>query len=166
MKRKMNLLFPVIVFTGFLFCNDAIAQPKKEKMKTGGFDLGAAKSAVEAANAKFMDAFRKGDSAAVAACYTSDGWMLPPNGDIIKGSSIVNAWGGFIRLGVKEVKLMIDEVTGNQDQLAEVGHYEIIGDQNQVWDKGKYVVIWKQENGMWKLHRDIWNSSMPAPAAQ
>ena len=28
-------------------------------------------------------------------------------------------------------------------------------------DSGKFIVIWKQEGGQWKLHRDIWNSSMP-----
>jgi len=27
---------------------------------------------------------------------------------------------------------------------------------------GKYVVIWKRDGGQWKIHRDIWNTSMPA----
>jgi len=36
-------------------------------------------------------------------------------------------------------------------------------DRGYVLDKGKYIVIWKQEEGQWKLHRDIFNSSMPAP---
>jgi ketosteroid isomerase-like protein len=31
-------------------------------------------------------------------------------------------------------------------------------------DEGKYVVIWKRHQGKWKLHRDIWTTSMPAPA--
>ncbi len=29
-------------------------------------------------------------------------------------------------------------------------------------DAGKFIVVWKQEAGQWKLHRDIFNSSMPA----
>ena len=29
-------------------------------------------------------------------------------------------------------------------------------------DQGKYVVIFKQVEGRWKLHRDIWNTSLPA----
>jgi ketosteroid isomerase-like protein len=29
-------------------------------------------------------------------------------------------------------------------------------------DRGKYIVIWKNQGGLWKLHRDIWNSSKPA----
>jgi hypothetical protein len=32
-----------------------------------------------------------------------------------------------------------------------------------VLDEGKYIVIWKQVEGQWKLHRDILNSSRPAP---
>ncbi|MCG6957208.1 MAG: hypothetical protein LJF04_14560 [Gemmatimonadetes bacterium] len=27
--------------------------------------------------------------------------------------------------------------------------------------RGKCVVIWKNEDGAWKLHRDIWTSSVP-----
>jgi hypothetical protein len=30
-------------------------------------------------------------------------------------------------------------------------------------DQGKYVVSWKKEEGVWKLDRDIWNTSSPAP---
>jgi len=26
---------------------------------------------------------------------------------------------------------------------------------------GKYVVIWKRDGGQWRIHRDIWNTSMP-----
>ncbi len=30
----------------------------------------------------------------------------------------------------------------------------------------KYVEIWKRENGAWKMDVDIWNSSVPLPAAE
>jgi ketosteroid isomerase-like protein len=46
----------------------------------------------------------------------------------------------------------------------EVSKYTLQGEGDQVLDTGKYVVIWKQEDGQWKLHCDIFNSSMPAPA--
>jgi ketosteroid isomerase-like protein len=29
-------------------------------------------------------------------------------------------------------------------------------------DRGKYITVWKKQQGQWKLHRDIWNTSMPA----
>ena len=51
---------------------------------------------------------------------------------------------------------------GTAGLLAETGTYEMYGDNNKTLDKGKYVVVWKQENGQWKIYRDIWNTSMPA----
>jgi ketosteroid isomerase-like protein len=29
-------------------------------------------------------------------------------------------------------------------------------------DRGKYIVVWKRDGGQWRLHRDSWNTSMPA----
>ena len=131
----------------------------KEKMK---MDLAAAKSTLQGQNTKFMNAFKSGDSSAIAALYTSDGVLLPPNQERIRGADIDNTWGSFMRMGVKEITLATDEVTGNEEMLAETGNYEIYGPDNKMWDKGKYIVLWKPENGEWKLHRDIWNSDMPA----
>jgi ketosteroid isomerase-like protein len=37
------------------------------------------------------------------------------------------------------------------------------GDGGAVMDSGKFIVIWKQEGGRWKLHQDIWNSSLAPP---
>ena len=65
-------------------------------------------------------------------------------------------------MGVKEIKLTTDDVTGNGELAGETGKYEMYGNNNKLLDKGKYVVIWKNENGEWKLYRDIWNTSMPA----
>ena len=48
----------------------------------------------------------------------------------------------------------------------ETGRYELYDAQNKILDKGKYVVVWKQENGEWKLFRDIFNSDLPAAPAK
>ena len=50
--------------------------------------------------------------------------------------------------------------------LSETGHYEIYAAENKLLDKGKYVVVWKSVNGVWKMYRDIFNTSMPAVAAK
>ncbi|MFC0775486.1 YybH family protein [Terrimonas alba] len=165
MRKKLNSLVVVITLISMTVCNDVSAQEKKVKIKTS-FDLSAAKSAIEATNAKFSEAFRKGDSVAVASFYTSDGWMLPPNSEPIKGEGITGAWGSFIRMGVKDLKLMTDEILGNQDQLTEIGRYEIVDNQDKVVDSGKYIVVWKPVNGTWKLYRDMWSSNMPMTRPQ
>jgi ketosteroid isomerase-like protein len=64
-------------------------------------------------------------------------------------------------MGVKEAKLDIVEVEGQGDAVIEVGRYRLSGAGGEMMDQGKYIVIWKQDEGRWKLHRDIWNSSEP-----
>jgi ketosteroid isomerase-like protein len=66
-------------------------------------------------------------------------------------------------MGIKEVKLEIVEIEAYGDIAIEVSKYTLQGEGGQALDTGKYIVIWKQEGGQWKLHRDIFNSSMPAP---
>lgn len=66
-------------------------------------------------------------------------------------------------MGIRDIKLTMDEVTGGNEIVAETGIYEVFADKGQAIDKGKYIVIWKEENGKWKMHRDIWNTDMPAP---
>ena len=49
------------------------------------------------------------------------------------------------------------------DTAIEVGKFTLQGEGGQTVDEGKYLVVWKQADGQWKLHRDIFNSSMPVP---
>ena len=68
----------------------------------------------------------------------------------------------MIDSGAKEVKLDTLEVTGMGEKAVEVGSFEIMDAEGKVMDKGKYMVFWKKEGSDWKLHWDIWNTSMPA----
>jgi uncharacterized protein (TIGR02246 family) len=125
---------------------------------------GGPRAAIEAANAKFSADFAKGDAAAVASHYSPTAWAFPPNGEITKGrEAIAKLWKGAMDAGVKEVKLTVLEVEGHGDTAHEVGTYVLSGEGGKTLDTGKYVVVWKRQGGQWKLHRDIWNTSMPAP---
>jgi len=122
------------------------------------------RDAIAAANEKFMAAFGQGDAAGLAALYTEKGQVLPPNGDFVTGKEAIQGfWQALMDMGIKEAELEIVEVEGHGDTAIEVSKYALKGEGGQVLDKGKYIVIWKQEDGQWKLHRDIFNSSMPAP---
>ena len=66
-------------------------------------------------------------------------------------------------VGIKSVKIELVEVEGHGDTAIEVGKYTLSGEAGQVLDTGKYIVILKQADGQWKLHREIFNSSRPAP---
>ena len=122
------------------------------------------RDAIVAANENFMAAFNGGDAAGLAALYTEKGQLLPPNSYFVTGQQAIQGfWQALFDMGIKEVKLEIVEAEGHGDTAIEVGKFTLKGEGGQVLDVGKYIVIWKREGGQWKLHRDIFNSSMPAP---
>src|SRR4051794_1263385 len=51
----------------------------------------AQKAEIEAANAKWIEFFNKGDFAAVASFYATDGIALPPNSAMVKGREAIMA---------------------------------------------------------------------------
>ena len=128
-----------------------------------GAQSASPKAAIEAAAKRFEADFAKGDATAVASHYTAGGQAFPPNGDVARGrEAIAKLWKGAMDAGVKTVKLVVVEVEPHGDTAYEVGTYTLLGEGGKTVDNGKYVVIWKRDGGQWKIHRDIWNTSMPA----
>ncbi len=118
---------------------------------------------IEATYKRFMTAFSQGDAAALAGLYTTDGQLLPPNSDFVTGlDAIQTFWQGVMDMGIKEATLETVEAEAHGDAATEIGKYTMLVEGGQVADSGKYIVTWKNEQGTWKLHRDIWNSSQPA----
>ena len=121
---------------------------------------------IEAANKNFEAAAAKGDGAALAALYTSDARLLPANSDFVIGTAAIQKfWQGVLDSGIRGATLKTLEAEGHGTVAHEVGTYELPDQGGKTLDKGKYVVIWKKVGTQWRLHRDIWTTSMPpAPA--
>ena len=120
--------------------------------------------AIVAADETFMTTFSRGDAAGMAALYTESGQLLPPNSDFVTGKQALQAvYQASMDMGIKAIKLETIEAEGYDDTAYEVGRVTLEGEEGQVLDQCKYIIIWKQEAGQWKLHRDIFNTSMPAP---
>jgi uncharacterized protein (TIGR02246 family) len=120
---------------------------------------------IRRANATFEANFERGDAAAVASLYTPNGVLLPTGMEPIEGPAGIQAfWQGAMEMGIKRVKLHTREVEQLTDTAIELGNYTLYGPQDMQLDQGKYVVVWKEQEGKWKLHQDIWNTSQPAPA--
>ena len=122
------------------------------------------RAALEAGNRKFEAAVSRGDGAALAALYTSDGQLLPAQSDVVTGTKAIGEfWQGVFDSGIKAATLTTIEVSSHGDTAHHVGRYELHAADGKGLDKGKYLVIWKKEGGTWKLHRDIWTTSVPPP---
>lgn len=167
--KKIILPALLIVVTALSACNDAAKTDGSKNESTSvattdtsaKFDLAGSRSLIDADNAKFIDAIKKGDSNAVADLYHSEAQVLMSNYEPVMRKDIASAWGGMFRMGLKDAKFTTTDLVGNNDLLVETGMYEMYGDKNNLIDKGKYVSVWKKENGAWKLYRDIANTSMP-----
>ena len=130
-------------------------------------DMAQVRKAIEEANGKFGEAVRRGDGAAIAALYTEDAKLLPPNSEMIQGRDGIKVfWTGGLQMGIKDAVLTTLEVLGLRDLVCEIGKYDLTikpEGQSAIKDIGKYLVIWKRSTeGTWKLHVDIWNTSRPA----
>ena len=126
----------------------------------------SAKAAIPEANRAFAEAFARQEAAGATALYTDDGEILPPNTETIRGTSAIQAfWERLMAMGVKIAALESVEIEATGPFACEVGRYTLRGAEAQVLDRGKYIVIWENEHGQWKLHRDIWKSSLAGDKA-
>jgi len=122
------------------------------------------RDAIAAANETFMALFGAGDAAGVAALYTASGQLLPPNAGFMVGREAIQAfWQGAMDMGIATAKIETLEVEGHGDTAIEVSTYTLHAQDGTELDAGKFIVVWKRVEGEWKLHRDIFNSSKPAP---
>ncbi len=124
------------------------------------------RSAIEAANKKWEAAASRSDGPGVGALYTANGQLLPAQSDFVTGTQAIGQfWQAVFDSGIKGASLVTVEVESHGDTAYEVGKFELRDAGGKVLDHGKYVVIWKKEGTSWKLHRDIWTTSV-VPAKQ
>ncbi len=119
------------------------------------------RSEIEAANKTLEAAVSRSDGPGVAALYTDNAQVLPAESDFVTGTEAIGQfWQAAFDSGIKGVSLVTLEVENHGDTAYEVGKLELRGADGKVLDRAKYVVIWKKEGTTWKLHRDIWTTSV------
>ncbi len=114
---------------------------------------------IRAANERFENLFKARDAAGIAALYTADGMVMPPNSDVATGHDAIGKfWRGVLDAGLTDARLETVEVQAFDDTAFEEGRYKLAAGAN-VADEGKYIVVWKFGGNEWRLYRDIWNSN-------
>ncbi len=124
---------------------------------------GTVKEEIMAADAGWAADFNSGNAEAVAARYTEDAAVFPPDGPRTDGRAAIAAfWKGAMNAGLKNASLTTAEVEAREDLAYEVGTFTLdAADKSGAVTtlKGKYIVVWKKgSDGKWRLHRDIWNA--------
>ena len=120
------------------------------------------RDSIEATIKTLVESLNGGDAAGVAAHYTDDAALLPPNAARIDGrTGIQNVWQGLIDAHVRDVAMTTQEVDVFGEVANEVGTITATApgkDGGRAQLAGKYVAVWKRgTKGSWQLHRDIWN---------
>jgi uncharacterized protein (TIGR02246 family) len=113
---------------------------------------------IEAVNRAFEGAARERDTERIAALYTTDAIVMPPDAPFVKGrENIQQFWGSAIQqMGLKDVRKNILDLEVVGDRAYEVG--EAVLTLASGGARAKYVVVWKKVDGRWRLQRDIWNT--------
>lgn len=118
--------------------------------------------AIVAANQIYGQRFLAYDTSFYQAKYTVDAVIYPVQHPMVQGRDSI---GKYYYDGGKNKKLRIlikaMNITGTSDLIVEEGSYDFPDDKGGSFDKGKFIALWKQEDGSWKLWREIWNTDLP-----
>lgn len=119
----------------------------------------AQKVAIEAANAKWMEFFDKGDFDGVASLYTTDATAFPPGSGMLKGRAAIGMMWKNMAEQVGDPKVTTLDVKGLGPSAArKIGTFSLkTKGPNPKEVTGKYVVVWEKVGKDWKLAADIWN---------
>ncbi len=157
MKKSIYFTILCAVILTLLSC--------KNEVKTGTepvFDLAEAKAAIEERVDLFEEALNSKDSIGLANCYTTNAKFMQPNAEAVEGrANIQKLFGMWMKGPMLHIRINTVEVWGNENMLVAENTWTFINQSGKTVDKGKSLEIYNKEDGVWKLHRDCYNSDMP-----
>jgi uncharacterized protein (TIGR02246 family) len=119
----------------------------------------AQKAEIEAANAKWIELFNKGDFAGVGSLYTTDATAFPPGSAMVHGNAAIGAmWKSMAEQAGDPKLTTLDVKPLGPSAAREIGTFSLKTKGPNPKDvAGKYVVVWEKVGNDWKLAADIWN---------
>ncbi len=136
-------------------------------------DMTVIKKTIDDFNAAGMESMQTGETEAMMAFYADDAVSMPPNMEMCNGKAAIEDM--MKKMSESGIKVSMAKFTstdlGAGGMIAyDIGGYEMtmdIPEMGEITDKGNYVSIWKKhEDGSWKIHAEIWNSTTPIPGME
>lgn len=122
-------------------------------------------SDIVAVQQRFLRLFAANDLTGIGDCYTEDAQMLAANMEAIRGRDAIRAVFKFTAVRGHTLEFQTRELDLAGETAIEVGSYLRRRADGSLFDRGKYMVIWKRIAGEWKIHRDMFSTSLPKTGA-
>jgi len=113
---------------------------------------------------RFLRLFALNDLGGLGDCYTEDAQMLAANMEPICGRAAIRAVFKFTAVRGHTLEFQAQELEVTGETAIDVGNYARRRADGSLFDRGKYMVIWKRVAGEWKIHRDMFSTSLKAAA--
>jgi uncharacterized protein (TIGR02246 family) len=150
--------------------DDAVPAPDSASGVASATESNAsdAGQAIDAAMARYVDAVKRGDAAAIAAAHTIDAIVVMPSGPAMKGKSALTKGFADMLTASSVVRLLSSNVERkvDGDLAVETGTFEVTMQPKtpgaERTDKGQYMVVWqRQPDGSWRILRAFNRSDAP-----
>jgi ketosteroid isomerase-like protein len=130
------------------------------------FNIDSVQAHILKMNESYSQRFTTKDTAYYNSRYCKDAQVYSPGLPAVTGrDSIISFFYQDGANGETKIELPPGNIYGNEELVVEEGIYNFPDGKGGSVDKGKFIALWKQEEGTWKLYREIWNTDMPpAPA--
>ncbi len=163
---RIPTVFVLVALTGagVVACRDA-TPPAAHVAASGraAVDVAALRTLIEDNNRRFTQAHVTGDTATIDAMFTRDATSLPPgSGPVVGNAAISKLTADFIAFGISEFS---EETTGfhvSDTLLIDQGNYRMVYGKDRTVEVGKSPNVWKQDDGIWKIRSNIWDTNVPA----
>ena len=144
--KKQTMRYLLILFSISTVFGQAAKQEK--------IDLIKSRVLVDSLDKQFSKHFFEGDSLALYNMYAKGAYF-----GTSKGKDILSSWGRQIRYSIENdmhnLLFATTSLTTDNEFLFETGKYQMKDSKGNLKGEGKYLLVWKQEDGQWKIYRDM-----------
>ena len=114
----------------------------------------------------WVERYAAKDAAGIAALYTEDAQLLPPDQEIISGRAAIQEFFGRTNPpGSAAIDIATVETHVFGDFAHRQGSFLLKGPDGAAVTAGKFLELWKKADGQWLIYRDMWSANAPAPAS-